>query len=596
MPNHRQNRRKGDLRFRTLQTELLRSDDGRNEVEVSFSSEAPIERPGIGTEILAHNPESVDLTRLNTEGPVLFDHERHRVLGRVMRAWIDPVTRTGRAILRFGKSPLAVETYRNIRDGITRGISVGYTITQIVKRAGGIVAVKWSPHEISIAPVPYDVSVDVGRSYSQPPTTRIMKTQEQDNELKLLRRKESLRGIAQTLQRRGIDVPDAEVERAARSDVDDATFLRRHLEANAGPQGGADPYILDQRSHGSRNQEYSLTRALNLLSQSRPLDGLEGEVAQELSQKVGVQAKGVLIPLSILGQRAGAAHNQRSAMTAGNFASAGALTGIETGPMVEKLEVQSIAEEAGATTLNGLTATVSLPRQTKGSVAHWLSESATVDSSKLEFNDITLTPHRLSTMTAFSKQLLVQAVPDLENLIRRDLSLRIALGVDRAVFVGRGVEGEPRGIFNLSTATSGIKTMSFSGAPAWDSIVEMETKIAEANALRGRLAYVTSPSAVGVWKGTSVDAGSGVFLTQNGVTNGHPTLATNQMAETDFANRAVFGNFNDVVIGRFGELDVVVDPYSLSDQGRVRVVITQFCDIAIRHPESFCVSTDDANQ
>jgi HK97 family phage major capsid protein len=599
--SHRQRSTKRDLRFRTLQTELLRSNDELKEIEVSFSSETPFERLGIGTEVLSHDPDAVDLSRLNTEGPVLFDHERHRVIGRVMRSWIDGVTRTGRAILRFGKSPLAVETYKNIRDGITRGISVGYTITQIVKRPGGILAVKWIPHEISIAPVPADVSVGVGRSLSnhnhKSANRRITmsQTDQQTAELKLLRRKESLRNIAQTLSRRGITVDESEIERAAKSDTDDATFLRRHLEADAGPQGGADPFILDQRSHGSRNQEFSLTRAIRQLASNRPLDGYEAECSQELERTTGLSAKGILVPTSLFHQRSGHAEGKRT-MFAGDFQSAGALVGVDQGPTIEKLDAMPTVERAGATVLRGLSGTLVLPRQTEGATAEWLAESGTVDSSKLKFDDITLTPHRLSTMSVYSKQLLVQTSGDIENLVRRDLALRIALGLDFAALAGSGTGGQPRGIYSLDTDTSGIGTVDFGGAPTWEKIVEFESELGSADALRGNPQFVVSPAVAGKWKGVTKDSGSGRFLMEGGQVNDYRAHMTTVLSETAFANRALFGNFSDLIIGQWGALDLLIDQYTLADQGRVRVVVTQLADVAVRHAASFVVSTDNANQ
>lgn len=41
---------------------------------------------------------------------------------------------------------------------------------------------------------------------------------------------------------------------------------------------------------------------------------------------------------------------------------------------------------------------------------------------------------------------------------------------------------------------------------------------------------------------------------------------------------------------------LVVDPYSLVDEGKIRIVASQLADIVFRHPESFARSTDDGNQ
>ena len=52
------------------------------------------------------------------------------------------------------------------------------------------------------------------------------------------------------------------------------------------------------------------------------------------------------------------------------------------------------------------------------------------------------------------------------------------------------------------------------------------------------------------------------------------------------------GNWNDLIIGNWGTLDLMVDPYTGSTSGTVRVVALQDADIAVRHPESFSAMKD----
>ena len=77
--------------FRELMAGAIRAVEGEgNERKfvLSFSSELPYERYW-GSEILDHSEGSVDLTRLNEIGCVLFNHKRDMVVGRISRAWIE---------------------------------------------------------------------------------------------------------------------------------------------------------------------------------------------------------------------------------------------------------------------------------------------------------------------------------------------------------------------------------------------------------------------------------------------------------------------------------------------------------------------------
>jgi hypothetical protein len=87
----------------------------------------------------------------------------------------------------------------------------------------------------------------------------------------------------------------------------------------------------------------------------------------------------------------------------------------------------------------------------------------------------------------------------------------------------------------------------------------------------------------GYLKTTSKDTGSGMFIMEGGEVNGYTGVLSNQVAAGDLW----FGNFADLIIGYFSGLDIMVDPYTNSTSGTVRVVAMQDVDIAVRHPESF---------
>ena len=87
----------------------------------------------------------------------------------------------------------------------------------------------------------------------------------------------------------------------------------------------------------------------------------------------------------------------------------------------------------------------------------------------------------------------------------------------------------------------------------------------------------------GVLKTKAKDAGSGLFVMEGGEVNGYQGVLSNQVASNDLW----FGNFADLIIGYFSGLDLMVDPYTNSTSGTVRVVAMQDVDIAVRHPQSF---------
>jgi HK97 family phage major capsid protein len=105
----------------------------------------------------------------------------------------------------------------------------------------------------------------------------------------------------------------------------------------------------------------------------------------------------------------------------------------------------------------------------------------------------------------------------------------------------------------------------------------------------GNLAYITDAGTFGGLKTTKKDAGSGEFVAgPDGRLNGYRTIVSNQITSGD----VLFGNFNDLLIGMWGGLDITVDPYTSSTTGTVRVVALQSVDVGVRHAESFAKGSD----
>ena len=75
-----------------------------------------------------------------------------------------------------------------------------------------------------------------------------------------------------------------------------------------------------------------------------------------------------------------------------------------------------------------------------------------------------------------------------------------------------------------------------------------------------------------------------------GNVNGYNVVKSNQVTAGDY----YFGNFADLLIGMYGGLDILVDPFSNSKSGTIRIVALQTVDCAVRHAVSFCLSNDGA--
>lgn len=164
------------LEVRALFKPTTLNEDNRT-IDVVFATETPVRtytwEDGDVNEVLSFEAGAVRMDRLMNGAPVLNNHDRYEgtesVLGVVETASIS--NGEGIATLRFSKREDVTGTWQDIKDGILRGISVGYRVFkyEITKEDGKLPiyrAVDWEPYEISIAPVQADPNSKV-RSQEQ---------------------------------------------------------------------------------------------------------------------------------------------------------------------------------------------------------------------------------------------------------------------------------------------------------------------------------------------------------------------------------------------------------------------------------------------
>lgn len=153
--------------YREAIIEATEKEEGSRSFRISFSSETPIVRGG-AYEVLRHEEKAVDLTRLNSIGTLLFNHNPDRPIGKVEWARIED--KRGIAEITFDSDTESENIYQKVKNGSLRGISIGYRVEEWEKTKGGkgemdtYTAERWTPLEISIVSVPADPTVGVNRA------------------------------------------------------------------------------------------------------------------------------------------------------------------------------------------------------------------------------------------------------------------------------------------------------------------------------------------------------------------------------------------------------------------------------------------------
>lgn len=599
-----------DLEGQYKRAEVTTFDDvDERTFEFPFSSEYPVARY-FGNEILSHDRGAADLSRLNDGAPLLFNHDPDRVIGVVERAYIDDKSRRGYARVRFSRNEFAQEILRDVQDGILRNVSFGYSIEKMEERTSGdFVATSWKSLELSVVAIPADPSVGFGRSLDSktqpaapaaPQPDPIPAMENTTPDLAVVRaeaaeaERSRISGITSLCDKHNLNDLAGELVRGGKS-IDEARAAV--LERLGSSQKPVSEKAAEIGLTEKEVRSFSFVRAINALAhptdrKAQEAARFEFEVSEAAASAMGKESRGIMVPAEVLKRDLTVGTN-----TAGGFTVA---TDLLSGNFIDLLRNKAVVMGLGTQMLTGLQGNIAIPRATGGASAFWVAESGSPTESAAAFDQVTMSGKTVGALSDISRKLLLQSSIDIEGYVRNDLATALALAIDSAAIEGTGSSNQPTGILN----TSGIGSVAGGtngAAPSYANIIALETEVAQDNADIGSLRYLTNSKVRGKLKSTFTNASSGEIpvFGADGTMNGYNVAVTNQVPSnltkgtaSGVCSAIIFGNFADLIIGMWGSLDLMVDPYTASSSGTVRVVALQDLDIAVRHPESFAAMKD----
>lgn len=360
--------------------------------------------------------------------------------------------------------------------------------------------------------------------------------------------------------------------------------------ASADSAGGSKPKT-DLGLTEKEVRKYSLIRLIGSMVPNAGIEaGFEREMSSEIAKRLGRPARGAFIPNDI----------QRRDLSAGVDTQ---LVGTAHlgGSFIEMLRAFMAIRTLGATVLSGLRDTVTIPRQATGATAAWITpEGNPAAETEPTFSLLTLTPKTVGTFTDITRQLLLQSDPSVDGIVQRDLAIAAAQAIDIAAINGSGAAGQPTGI--LQTAGIGDVAGGVNGlAPAWTHLVNLWKQVAQDNALVDQMAFLINAVTAGKLMEVEKAAGTAKFLLEEvgGPILGYPAVVSNNVpsnlvkgASGAVCSAIIFGNFRDLILAEWGELDILVDPYTASSSGTVRTTVFQSVDVGVRNAPSFAAMKD----
>jgi len=339
-------------------------------------------------------------------------------------------------------------------------------------------------------------------------------------------------------------------------------------------------------------RSFSISKFLRQSLPGETMDGIEAEMAQEgkreFQQSIKGAAEGVFLPSSLL--RVYYYTNASEANYGQAFVEQTALT------YIGKLRNATIGRRLGVRYLDGLQGNIAFV--TGGADASWVAEEAAASKEKPAYTKAVMSPKRLQVLQGVTYDLMHQSSKALDNLIMEDMVKAHAVALDAAIFAGSGSSGQPTGVLSASGVNS-IAIGANGGPLTYDLLVQMETEVGIDNGLLDdTLAYVSNATVQGKLKTIPQIAGYPYYLMNDGKVNGYPFFMTNSIPSNGTKgtgsnlSAAIFGNWSEVLVGNWGGLQLIVDPYTAKANGVLEISAAAYHDVLVRTPQAFCKIVD----
>jgi HK97 family phage major capsid protein len=353
------------------------------------------------------------------------------------------------------------------------------------------------------------------------------------------------------------------------------------------------------KSEAKELNRFSLSKTIMEYTE-RGIDGVTGfekEILQESAReakRLGVVSQGLYLGNQILDSM-----SQKRTMTAAVAADGGNLIPTDKVDFFEALFPMMVLGKLGVQKLTGLSANTDIPGITSSVVTGWADgETGTQTPDDPTIANRTLRPKLVYGATNISKRLLLQTNNSVDSMIMNDIMKGIANAIEIAVINGTGANGQPTGIIG----TSGIENVAIGtngGAITLAKLLQLIEEVQTANANSANCKFLINPKTVAKLKQTPIDSGSGAMIMAygnyfggiSGQIDGYEALVTSNVPSnltkgttSGVCSAVLFGDFSQVVLGQFGGVDLIIDPYTLARTGTVALTINQYVDMAVKQP------------
>ncbi len=286
--------------------------------------------------------------------------------------------------------------------------------------------------------------------------------------------------------------------------------------------------------------------------------------------------------------------------------------------LIRDFKAASVTDRAGVRTVQVSPGTGSIvyPKKTNAVSTYWVGETSAPTKTTLTFGALRATAKKLAAYVPVSRSLIRQSGLSVEQIIRDDFAVEMALAKDLAVLRGAGSANEPLGIANAASIGS-VAIGTDGGQPTYKKLRDLEYTVLNQNVLGRSLGWVTHPA---VWNqinkildgnslpvyGQNRNAPPAPELRADGMLHNHPLYTTTQLPTnltkgvSTTCSEIYFGDWSEQLVFDFSSMEIRVfeqawdntNSHNAALQDLLFFVVFFECDTLLRHDEAFALTND----
>jgi HK97 family phage major capsid protein len=349
-------------------------------------------------------------------------------------------------------------------------------------------------------------------------------------------------------------------------------------------------------------KRYSFTKAFNNVMDRKEHDGVEKELfeesARELKQAgddLGLKGN-ISIPSKFI------KIGKRKLLDVATEGTDSVFT--EYAGLIPILNPVPKVTTLGITVMNGLRGNPKWVRHNGDVAFAWETENSDVNETTPTLDSIDMSPKRVGGYVDVSVQFLKQNVFIVEPWLRGIIEKRYELTVDDAVIDGAGTGNEPTGIFNYSGVNVfSTGSGSTSNNMTYAGLLQMIRDVKVAKSRQGSAGWLTNAygefalantpkQTSGVEGNFILNPDAGTLIGRRFVTSENVSSAFSEGSQTDLVGIIYSDNWGSAMLGTWGGLDILFDPFTQALGGKVRFVCQAFLDVEIQHAAEFSICKD----